>query len=167
MHIHAERGPQIWEYLFDYGPQSDTAQAFYLVEAENKQPAGYVAIAANSFGDGLVVSEASTMDYHTASAVLAFCRQLAQERNKSYLRLKLPQSCDLVRVAEERGAQQRNTEVWHQYAWQLFIPDTALLLREISPMLEQRLARSMFAGMTGTFMLDAHREAITLSFEDW
>ncbi|MGN6673180.1 MAG: GNAT family N-acetyltransferase [Thermomicrobiales bacterium] len=51
------------------------------------------------------------------------------------------------------------------YAWFLRVPDIPAFLRHVTPALEERLARSLLAGHTGTLSLNFYRTGVRLNFE--
>lgn len=51
------------------------------------------------------------------------------------------------------------------YAWYLRVPDLPRFLREITPVLEQRLAQSIMPGHSGDLMIDLYRSRLKLVFE--
>lgn len=51
------------------------------------------------------------------------------------------------------------------YAWYVRIPDVVAFLRHIAPILEGRLADSLFAGYTGDLKIDLYRGGLLLRFE--
>ncbi len=51
------------------------------------------------------------------------------------------------------------------YAWYIRIPDLPAFLRHITPVLEERLARSVLAGYTGDPKIDLYRQGLHLRFE--
>jgi hypothetical protein len=67
----------------------------------------------------------------------------------------------LIRVARAWGAHSEG-----RYAWQIYLPDIARLLRTIAPVLERRVAVSPFAGLTETVVVNLYKEAFELRFEN-
>ncbi len=51
------------------------------------------------------------------------------------------------------------------FAWYLRVPDVPDFLRLIAPVLEQRLAASIFAGHTGALKIDFYRGGVQINFE--
>jgi hypothetical protein len=50
------------------------------------------------------------------------------------------------------------------YAWYVRVPDLPAFLRQIAPVLEERLAHSVLAGYTGELKLDLYRSGLLLRF---
>jgi hypothetical protein len=57
------------------------------------------------------------------------------------------------------------TQVERPYAWYVRIPDIPAFIRQIAPVLEGRLARSVLAGHTGDLKVDFYRNGLKLRFE--
>jgi predicted N-acetyltransferase YhbS len=53
-----------------------------------------------------------------------------------------------------------------QYAWYIRVPDLAGFITKIAPVLEQRLAQSIYAGYSGELNLDFYRSALRMVFEN-
>jgi GNAT superfamily N-acetyltransferase len=51
------------------------------------------------------------------------------------------------------------------YAWYLRVPDISAFIRLITPVLEERLARSVLTGHTGELLIDFYRGGLCLQFE--
>src|SRR6185312_7924000 len=77
-----------------------------------------------------------------------------------YIRLTLPNTNDLERVARSFNAHDDGS-----YLWQIHLVDVVRLLRKLAPVLERRIAGSIFAGFTRTVCLNLYREAFELHFE--
>lgn len=54
---------------------------------------------------------------------------------------------------------------YRPYAWYVRVPDIAAFLRQITPVLEQRLAESHLVGHTGELKLSFYRSGVRLRFE--
>jgi hypothetical protein len=124
------------------------------------RPIAYFRIPFHGFGDGLIINETSCLNYETAQALLLHLKALAQERGKPYIRFDLPDNNDLVHVAAGFNAHNDGF-----YPWQIHLVDVGRLLRKLAPVLERRIAASIFAGMTRTICLNLYREAFELHFE--
>jgi hypothetical protein len=93
------------------------------------------------------------------AAILAHMKRLAVERNKPYIRPIPHDHSGLVQLAITWGA---HTE--GRYAWQLHIPDAARLLRQLTPVLERRIAASPFAGLSQSLVIDIFKGGVALNF---
>ncbi len=154
------RDERIWHYLFEHSPSTVLAAETWLVLDAAQQPVGYFRIPFQGFGEGLIVNETSRLSSELATALLVHLKGVTQERGKPYIRLDLPDSNDLVRVAASFNAHNDG-----HYAWQMHLVDVGRLLRKLTPVLERRIAASVFAGLTRTLCLNLYREAFELCFE--
>jgi predicted N-acetyltransferase YhbS len=159
--IHTCRDDAIWRYLSEHSSTTETAYEGWAVEDANGEVIGYFRIQKHAFGEALTVYEVSRLNYDAAVAVLRCLKKLATERKKPSIRLRLPANCGLARVAQYHGAHDLGT-----YAWQIHIPNMARFLSTIGPVLERRLARSPFAGLTEKVWISFYREAVQLHFTD-
>lgn len=160
--FHTERSDAIWRYLLECkdpadGMFHDTWQAH---ENEAGEVGGYMRIPHYHFGEELVINEAYAARHEAAVALLDHAKKVAEKRRMPGIRLSLPASSYLVRLAQACGAAAMGT-----YAWQIHIPDPAALLRAMRPALEARLARSPFCAWSGTLRIGMYRRALALHFE--
>jgi GNAT superfamily N-acetyltransferase len=159
--ISARRTPAVWEYLINPGPVPEEGlHDTFLVLSPAGAPAGYFRVPVYHFNPNLLcVDEVSELAYPAALAVLRHCAKLAEAREKDGIRLQLPLGSGLARLAKACGAVDMGS-----YSWQVFIPDPAALLRALAPVFEQRLAGSLFAGLSGAFGLNLYQEVLGLTF---
>ena len=120
---------------------------------------GYARLPYFHFDDELTVDEVSRLREGPAVALLAHLRDLAIQDGAPGIRFNLPAQSDLVRLARAYGAQDLGT-----YAWQVHIPDVAALLRALAPVLEARLANTLFAGLNENVPISFYRNGVTLRF---
>jgi predicted N-acetyltransferase YhbS len=159
--IHSVRTPDIWRYLLEpyTTPVADSHQT-WLVCAADGSVAGYARLPEFHFGDELVVDEAALISADAGLALLAHLRRQAEGAAQPFIRLNLPASNDLVQMARPYGAVSEGT-----YSWQIYVPDMAALLRAIGPALEDRLAASLYAGLTREVGINFYRDGLVLRFE--
>ena len=159
--MHTERSELIWRYLMT---RNDPADAMYretwIIEGADGAAEGYCRIPRHHFGTELVLDEASASRYATTLAILDHAKTLAQKRNQPGIRLNLPSSSPLVRIALSHGATNLGT-----YAWQIRVPDSARLLRALRPALQTRLDGSMFCAWTGVVCVSFYTHGVALTFE--
>lgn len=158
--IAALRDEATWRYMLGPGLATETGAETWVVVDAQGAPAGYFRVAHAGFGDGLIVAEASLLGYEAALAALATIRRLAVERGKPFIRLNLPGDTPLVQVARGLGGHDGGA-----YAWQVRLPDPVLLLRTLAPVLEQRIAVGLFAGLNRDMTLDLYHQRVTMRFE--
>ena len=157
--ISAVRSEQIWQYLLDQEYNLQGLQETWLIKDAHKEAVGYVRVAKQGFGPGLIVDEASQLPHSVAVAVLRWLKNIAIERAKPYIRLSMTETCPLIPAAQAWGAHLE----W-SYAWQIKLPNPARFLRHIAPVLEERVAESSYAGHNQPFIINLYRQAYELQF---
>ncbi len=160
LNISTLRDESVWHYLLEHSPSTVVGGETWLVTDAADQALGYFRLPFHGFGSGLIVNETSRLNTETAKALLIHLKGMAQERGKPYLRLDLPDTNDLVRVASAFNVHNDGC-----YAWQIHLVDVGRLLRKLTPVLDRRIAASVFDGMTRTICLNLYREAFELVFE--
>lgn len=157
--LHAERDAVAWEYLLVHAKGTESWMETWLASDAAGAPVGYLRLPDQHFGAEQPISEASALSYGAAVAALHFVRRLAEERGKPGVRLNLPEAHPLMWLARAFGAHELG-----RYAWQWAMPDSAAFLRAVAPTLEQRVARSPFAGLSETVTIGFYRSAVELHF---
>jgi len=162
--FHTERSAAIWEYLMTRLDQADDGyHDTWLVESgsgEGAEPLGYLRAPRYHFGEEFVIDEAFAVRHDVALWMLDRAAALAQEDHRPGIRLNMPASSYLVRLAMAHEATSLGT-----YSWQLHIPDDVLLLRAMAPVLEHRMQDSHFNGWTGTLRISFYTRALSLTFD--
>lgn len=159
--IHAVRDEATWHYLRTHTAGSEMECEDWVLTNPAGEIAGYLRLPLAHFGDGLTVNEVSRLDFEMAKAVLGHLKTLAEARHIPGIRLNVPASCTLMRLAESLVGRKPDT-----YAWQIHVPDMAALLRALVPVLEKRLAGSPLAGFTGELTISLYQEALRLTFQE-
>jgi hypothetical protein len=158
------RSNEVWEYLLANDDDTDGMyHDTWIVEEridKTSKPLGYMRVPRFHFGEELVVDEAYATCHDVAQWMLDQARELARERNRPGIRLNLPATSYLVRLALVHEATALGT-----YAWQIHIPDDVALLRAMAPVLEGRLAISHFVEWTGSLRISFYSRALSLKFE--
>jgi predicted N-acetyltransferase YhbS len=158
--LHAVRDAATWQYLFTGTAGSEMEAETLLIGTAAGVPAGYLRLPRCHFDPELLtVSEVSRLSYDATLAVLRHVRALAVERGLAGLKLNIPADNTLARTARALGGQDRGA-----YAWQIYVPDWAALLRALGPALERRVAASPFAGITCDVRICLFRETVVLHF---
>jgi predicted N-acetyltransferase YhbS len=160
LNISTLRSADIWQYMLEHTTGTDVEGETWLMLDTDNQPTGYFRLTLHGFGTGLIVSETSRLSIGSAKALLTWLKATALEQDKPYVRLNLPVTNDLLKVARGFGARDSGG-----YEWQMHIPDVAGLLRKLSPVLERRIAGSLFAGLSKKVILNLYREAFEMDFE--
>jgi hypothetical protein len=158
--VAAVRDETAWRYLLGPALETETAAETWIVSDAASGAAGYFRVAHHGFGEGLIVSEGSSMPAVVALAALHTIGRLARERGKPFVRLNLPRHHPLVVAGRALGAYGG-----HAYAWQVRLPDPAALLQKLAPVFERRLEASTFAGHTKEFVISLYRESLVLRFD--
>jgi predicted N-acetyltransferase YhbS len=159
--IHADRDTATWRYLLTQTEGTAMECERWIIRHTDGHVLGYVGVPRYHFGQELTVSEVSHLRFEAALAVLRHLKRLAEEREKPGLRLNLPATCSLMRLARSLDAHDLDT-----YAWQIHVPDTAALLQALTPVLERRVAKSPFAGLTRDLQLSLYRRRLLLRFQE-
>ena len=160
--ISAFRDKASWRYLLTDSLKTGYGSEYWVMERRDREEKFYCRIPREGFGKGLIISEISDgIDHGALARLLAFCRQLAVERDKPYLRLNLHNDSNPGRMAIAMGA-----EKGKPYAWQVKFPDVAAFLEKTAPVLEKRIAESSFSGFSGGFRLDFFKTKIDLVWSD-
>ena len=158
--IHTVRSEAIWRYLLTRAEGTEMACENWLVQAPDASVAGYMRLPMHHFGKELVVNEVSDLGFEAALAALHHVKTCAEVRNQPAIRLNLPATSSMMRLARSLGAHDLGT-----YAWQIHVPNMAALLWALGPVLQRRIAHSPFAALTREIPLCFYRETISLRFE--
>jgi hypothetical protein len=161
MTISVRRSEGIWRYLLEQTADSEMECEDWVIADEAGLTVGYFRVPLSHFGDELPVNEVSRLSYDAALAVLSHLKTMAEEKGKPGVRLNVPASSSLMRVARPFTTTEYGT-----YAWQIHVPDMAALLHDLAPVLERRVACSLFAGMTRNVDICLYRETLRLRFEE-
>ena len=155
------RNDKIWHYLLEQENNLQGSQETWVIQDQQNEPMGYCRVAKEGFGNGLIIDEVSQLSQPAAVAVLYWLKAMAIEREKPYLRLSMSDTCALIATAQAWGAQSEG-----RYAWQIKLPNVARLLRQITPVLEERIAQSPFAQLNQSVVINLYRQAYELKFVD-
>ncbi len=155
------RSRALWGYLL--GPQPErhvTRHRTWIVCDPQGAVAGYARLPDFYFGDDLVVDEASRMPLEATLALLAFLRANAELTERPSLRFELPAGHGVMRVARALGGRDLTP-----YGWQVACPDLPALLRALLPVLNQRLAQSVFCHHTQRLRISSYSSGFALQIE--
>jgi predicted N-acetyltransferase YhbS len=146
-----------WKYLLTDSLNTEYGSEFWIMEQQDKSKF-YCRIPKQGFGSGLIISEISeNITYEALQHILSFCKKLAIERNKPYIRLNLHHDSTAGKMAISMGAEQGKT-----YAWQIKIPHIIRLLKKIGPILERRIEASSFKNLSSTLRLNFFKNNVDL-----
>lgn len=155
----SEHRAEEYAFMMDRRYDSELEADLYLVN-RGGTPAGYFKIALHGFTEGLMLGEASDMDFEGYAAVLGFLKALAIERGKPFIKLCLPEFHDLVRIALALGGYRH----WG-YEWQVRM-NLKRFLETIAPILEKRLEQSMFRGLSYGLHIHLYGAGLALEFKE-
>lgn len=160
--IAVKRTEANWWYLFSESLKTEYGSEFWVMTDPKGEASHYFRIALNGFGKGLIVSEVSEgVDEGAAQEILSFCKGKALEGDKPYVRLNLHRESTLGKIARSMGAPESLP-----YAWQVKVVDKEAFLKRMAPVLERRLADSLFPSYTGTLRLNLFDSGIDLAWQD-
>ncbi len=157
--IKSIRNEEIWHFLLSPALKFDPTMEIWIILDKTENIKGYFRITQEGFGKGLIVTEVSNLTYNMARAVIKKLKGLSIKHNKPYLRFNIYENSVLVETALSMGA---NT--FDHYAWQIYFVDLKKFVKKISPVLEQRIKDSPFAGLTENFIINTYRETLELRF---
>ncbi|MBN2274313.1 MAG: GNAT family N-acetyltransferase [Bacteroidales bacterium] len=155
------RDEQHWEYMMSYGLKTDCGAEYWIMQDLTQGEQYYCKIPWVGFGTGLIVSEVSEDISLTAlHRMLSFCRQKAVERNKPYIRFNLHNESTAAEAIMALGI-----PTGRPYAWQVKIVDKINFLIKLKPILEKRIADSVFKGYSGIYRVNFYNEVIDMHWE--
>jgi predicted N-acetyltransferase YhbS len=131
---------------------------FFLVKEKDKVVGAFYL--GKSFGS-LVVRELWLQHVELVPPVLRFLKTHVQE-HQCPLKICPPSKPSLMPRLERIA----DAKMSDSYAWYIRIPSIKQFLETISPILEKRLARSEFKGLTDTLKLSCYREGFELVFRN-
>ncbi|MBN1499390.1 MAG: GNAT family N-acetyltransferase [Spirochaetes bacterium] len=150
--VTVKRSHDEWKYLINTTEENEPEYAGEFYICENSRQKFYFKINLHGFGEGLILSEASSgISPEAAAAVFGFCSKLCEARHKPYVRINLHENAALSETAFALGA-----EPDAAYAWQIKIPDICRFIKKISPVLEQRLSASEMKNITAVYRLNMY-----------
>jgi predicted N-acetyltransferase YhbS len=157
--IGTQRPEHVWRYLLTTGEGSEMECETWLMLDDAAQIAGYFRLPAHHFGEELTVNEVSRLGFEQCVALLHHLVTLAEERHTPGVRLCLPATSVLTRVAASFGAHDLGN-----YAWQVSVPDVVAFLRSIAPTLQRRVRQSPFAELSRDVPIGLYRQTVRLRF---
>ncbi len=156
--ISSVRNEKHWEYLLTCGRETEYGSDFWILYDTKTGIQKYCRIPFKGFGSGLIIGEMSvggSPDIY--AAFLSFCRTLADDQKKTYIRLNMP-----IEWSRMTYGSHLNDTIPQSYAWQVKIPNILSFISKISPLLEERMKSGPIPSFTGTVRLDLFREKIDM-----
>ncbi|HEX8920120.1 MAG TPA: GNAT family N-acetyltransferase, partial [Pyrinomonadaceae bacterium] len=143
--ISSVRDAALWHYQESQPAASEHAYETYVIERGDRVVTGYFRLPHHCKSPTVIVRELSVDSYDAFLMVLDFAKRRARQAGFDTVTLQLPETSRARHAARYLGAQELDP-----FAWQVRVFDWPELFRQISPVLEQRLADSLLTGWTGT-----------------
>ena len=166
--IHVARCRELWTIQEENKREYD--REFQTVVLENEEGVqGYLrfvlilstGVGMHGSGTALQVIESRIRSIAGVRRVLQFLREKALEHSIYRVGVSGPTTNNLSRIASDLGGNIRGG-----WKFQIRIPNMLQLLRKIQPVLEKRLVRTMFEGLTEELTLNTFRNCYVLKFEN-
>lgn len=160
--VHSVRDETVWKIQQKTKIASDTEpfQAF-VVEEEGKMTA-YFRMRENLKEKELILTEITEVDQLASQAVLQFLKKLGVKHRLETLCASISYREPLAEYLLTLGAVKRVPV----YAWQIRITDYSRIFRKLKPLLESRLAASMYRRLTETLDFNFRCFTIQVKVQD-
>ena len=157
--ISSIRDAATWKYMLTPAELPAEMEGDTIVIADkNGSSLGYFRSPHVHFYPNLyTVDEVSEMPFDASLAMIQYVAAMAIQVGKDGIRLQIPANSGVAKLARSFAAAEMDP-----YSWQVRIPDLPAFLKAITPELEDRLANSMFDGITLDANLDFYKKSITL-----
>lgn len=162
-----------WQYeLHGRQPESDAFLMVEIIETHDKTRAGYLCRWPRLRNGGMGVDQlelAPDISWVAAApSILRYLKACGEQETTigkpgafSHLSFWLGAEHPFYQVA-----QRRLPNIIPPYAWYVRVPDIAVFLERIAPVLEQRMASSLAPGYSGEVKLNFYRSGISMSWEN-
>lgn len=151
------------EPKFNFRLMNTTADIFnsitYIVEQARK-PQAFFCIGSLSDENQADIILSSELTYQQMLKVLQFVKNYNMGNINSF-KVNVHPSSNFAQFLQSRGADL--TETW---TWQVKIPDILQFFHTITPVLEDRIANSMFAGLNRIVKFSNYADTIEMNFVD-
>ena len=171
--VQCQRDERLWKYeLSGKSANNVNRRAFWIIETLAGEPVGYVGTPSFAWGEMMVAQAYEILPGFSwgeiTPAVIRFLVMIGQEHLDKegkgvqlgafgfWLGLDHP----VYQVARDRLPRVRTP-----YAWYLRITDLPDFLRLLSPVLEERLSRSLLVGYSGEMKITFYRDGLRMVFE--
>ncbi len=169
----AVRDEAAWRYeLTGHHLESVTARQFAVIERADGTTVGMLAYEPSLWqGTALVVTAYELVAGESWLAVTPSVLRALREIGAGLVAPDATQPLDslICLLATEHPAyevaSQWLPEVRPAYAWYVRVPDFPVLIRQVAPALERRLAASPLAGHTGEIRISWYRDGLRLAFD--
>lgn len=174
MAISADINAEYWRYSLDgHSPESGEGWLTFMILDKDQQTVGYTVArrlrAGNMLGiNGIYVKCGQSL----ASVMPSMLRALQKHAENTpgwkpdsppaaYLQFSFGREHPVYATLQKASTIQRPP-----YAWYVRVPNLLTFIQHITPVLEQRIAESIFAGHTGELRMDFYRGGLRLAFEN-
>ena len=159
------RGEAVWRY--DLLGRSTDASNFYrvcVIEAEDGAGLGVLVHQTSATAEAIIYEVDEDSFDRTNSAVFRHLRAVADAHSESGERQDVAMILGSSHPAYAAAGELLPREV-KPYAWYLRVPDLPAFLSHVAPVIEARLARSEFAGFSGSLRLNFIGSGLHLSLD--
>ena len=156
--VHSKRTPEIWllQHKTDtYG--AEPFEAFSLIDGA--EAVAYIRLSQES--DALIIREMGYVSEEYVEKALGCIREMAERKRLKKIVSKLHYSHPLTRLLVKDGGKSNDP-----YAWQVKIIDYERIIGRLKPLLEKRIRRSSYRGLTETINLNFWKFNIRMEIED-
>ncbi|MCS7059591.1 MAG: GNAT family N-acetyltransferase [Anaerolineae bacterium] len=171
------RDEQLWRYeLAGRTGLNLNQRVTCVIESAEERPVGYLMHAPVQQGATLWVHQWEMIEGQSWGAVAPSVLRYLKATGEDYQaqgKKSITTKEDFTLIGFGLGAdhpayrvmESRLTKLEEPYAWYIRVADLPTFLRHIAPAIEQRLARSVLVGHTGSLKLSFYRQGVRLAFE--
>ena len=161
-YVHSVRNKAIWEMEEKTHVASDPEPFKGYALAECGRLTGYFRIKDNPKEKTLLLTEISEVDQLQAQAISCFLKEYGMKRGLETLSANISYEEPFSKHLVSLGA----VKQLPTYAWQVRITDYLRLFQKLKPILESRLAHSMYSRLTETLNLNFRRFTIRIDVQN-
>ena len=155
------RDEQIWKMQEETGIASADKFEGYAVEKDGEMVA-YLRISGKPEDKELILREAADADQYTCKAILKFLKDTGKQCGFETLAAKTSYHDPLAHQLVALGAVQRIP----LYAWQIRVVDYVKIFQKIKPILERRLAESIYCHLNEKLNFNFSRYTVQITAEN-
>lgn len=173
MAISADIDAEYWRYSLDgHSPESGEGWLTFMIVDKDQETIGYTVARRLRLGHILGINGMYVKEGRSLAAVMPSVLRELQKQAENTAAWK-PDSPPAAYLQFSFGRdhpvyatlQQASTIHRPPYAWYVRVPDLPAFIHQITSVLEQRIADSIFAGHTGELLMDFYRGGLRLAFE--
>ncbi len=162
--VWADLTEDLWRYQDGLPAAARERRATWIVEKDGGH-AGYFRTWVHPvprWGHGVAIQGAHLPQQDACLAALRWAKgETLRVHEGRDVRVQLPYEAPIVQAARQLGG-----EALRPYGWLARVLDPALLMMQIAPVLERRLAASPLAGLTDDLAMHLAREDLVLHFQE-